>query len=84
MSGPDAFNFFEEQYNNCNIRYGDLKKHLAEDIVKFTEPIRNRILELSNNEQYISKVARLGAEKARESGRRTVNEVRDIIGFKSF
>ena len=84
MSTPDAYNFFDEQYNNCTIRYGDLKKHLAEEIVHFTDPIRNRILELGNNEQYISKVARLGAEKARESGRKTVNEVREIIGFKSF
>lgn len=84
MSTPDAYNFFDEQYNNCTIRYGDLKKHLAEEIVHFTDPIRNRILELGNNEQYISKVAHLGAEKARESGRKTVNEVREIIGFKSF
>lgn len=84
MSTPDAFSFFNEQYNNCTIRYGDLKKHLAEEIILFTEPIRNNIIELGNNEQYISKVARLGAEKARESGRRTLREVREIIGFKSF
>jgi tryptophanyl-tRNA synthetase len=84
MSNSDALKFFEDQYNNCSIRYGDLKKHLAEEIVLYTEPIRNRILELSSNDNYISKVARLGAEKARESGRRTVNEVREIIGFKTF
>jgi len=28
--------------------------------------------------------ARIGAEKARESARKTIQEVREIIGFKSF
>lgn len=84
MSTPDALAHFEEQYNNCNIRYGDLKKHLAEEIILFTEPIRNRILELSQDDAAISKAARMGAEKARESARKTLREVREIIGFKSF
>jgi len=74
--------FFEEQYNNCQIRYGDLKKQLAEDIIRFTMPIRERILEIRGDDQYLGKVARMGAEKARESAARTLSEVKKLIGLK--
>jgi tryptophanyl-tRNA synthetase len=84
VSSPDTVAHFEEQYNACTIRYGDLKKQLAEDIIRFTEPLRDRILELSSDDKYLGKVARMGAEKARESGARTVKEVREIIGFRKF
>lgn len=84
VSAPDVVSYFDEQYNACTIRYGDLKKQLAEDIVRFTTPLREKILELSANEAYLSNVVRMGAEKARESGAKTVKEVREIIGFRKF
>jgi tryptophanyl-tRNA synthetase len=84
VSSPDTVNYFEDKYNSCEIRYGDLKKQLAEDVIVFTTPLRERILEISADEKYLSKVAQMGAEKARESARKTLREVREIIGFKSF
>jgi tryptophanyl-tRNA synthetase len=84
VSAPDTIRFFEDQYNACNIRYGDLKKQLAEDVIVFTAPLRERILEIASDDDYLSKVARMGAEKARESAAKTVREVREIIGFKPF
>lgn len=84
VSSPEVVQFYDDAYNNMVIRYGDMKKQLAEDIVKFTAPIRERILELSANDEYINKVARMGAEKARESAQKTIREVREIIGFKHF
>lgn len=84
VSTPDTVSHFDEAYNNCSIRYGDLKKQLAEDMIVFTEPIRQKILDLSADTSYISRVARHGAEKARESAAGTVKEVREIIGFKHF
>jgi tryptophanyl-tRNA synthetase len=75
---------FDAAYNNCSIRYGDLKKQLAEDIISFTEPLRDKILSLSGDEVAISKAARIGADKARESARKTIREVREIIGFRPF
>ncbi len=80
----DAVDFFEEQYRTCKIRYGDLKKQLAEDVIKFTSPLREKILEISADEKYLSKVAKMGAEKAHESGAKTIREAREIIGFRSF
>jgi tryptophanyl-tRNA synthetase len=84
VSTPDTVAHFETSYNNCSIRYGDLKKQLAEDIITFTTPIRTRIEDIVKDEEYLSKVARNGAEKARASASKTLQEVREIIGFRKF
>jgi len=84
VSKPDVVVHFDEAYNSCSIRYGDLKKQLAEDIIIFTEPIREKINSLLGDETAISKAARMGAEKAHESARKTIREVREIIGFRPF
>jgi tryptophanyl-tRNA synthetase len=84
VSEPATASFFREKYSNCEIRYGDMKKQLAEDIIKITSPIRERILEIQKDNEYLKKVAKMGAEKARVSASRTLSEVRKIIGFKSF
>lgn len=84
VTAPEIIKQFDDMYNDCTIRYGDLKKQLAEDMVNFTEPFREKIAELSSNEDYIRKVMNMGAEKARESAQKTVNEVREIIGFRKY
>jgi tryptophanyl-tRNA synthetase len=84
FSTPDTVIHFENQYSAGSIRYGDMKKQLSEDIIRFITPIREKILSLNADNAYLKKVANLGAEKARESARKTIREVREIIGFKSF
>ncbi|MGL6179441.1 MAG: tryptophan--tRNA ligase [Tannerellaceae bacterium] len=84
VSTPEVVDFYNEKWNACEIRYGDLKKQLAADIIAATTPIRERILDIQNNEEYLHKVAKLGAEKARESAAKTLREVREIMGFKTF
>jgi tryptophanyl-tRNA synthetase len=82
VSVSDTVAHFDEAYNNCTIRYGDMKKQLAEDIINFTAPFYEKINELSKDEAYIMKVINMGAEKARENAQKTVREVREIIGFR--
>ncbi|MCD8176046.1 MAG: tryptophan--tRNA ligase [Tannerellaceae bacterium] len=82
VSTQDTYDFFNDKYNNCEIRYGDMKKQLAEDINLFCAPIREKILAISADEEYLDKVARIGAEKASESAAKTLSEVRRIIGFR--
>ncbi len=84
LSTPDTVKHFRESYNDCTIRYGDLKKQLAEDMITFTTPIRERINDIYNDSEYLRKVVKMGAEKARESASKTVREVREIIGYKPF
>lgn len=83
VSAPETVQFFDEKYNSCQIRYGDLKKQLAEDMIAFTAPFRERIHELYSDDAYISRVARIGREKARENASKTIREVREIIGFRA-
>ncbi|TJZ62869.1 tryptophan--tRNA ligase [Sphingobacterium olei] len=82
VSTADTLQHFDDLYNSCEIRYGDLKKQLAEDMVLATEPVRSRIEDISNDTDYIKKVVRLGAEKAQASAQKTIKEVREIIGLK--
>ncbi|WP_033564527.1 tryptophan--tRNA ligase [Sphingobacterium sp. SYP-B4668] len=84
VSSTDTVAHFDALYNKCEIRYGDFKKQLAEDMIIATDDVRNRIEEISKDDEYIAKVAKMGAEKAGESARQTIKEVRDIIGFKKF
>jgi len=84
LSTPDTVEHFRASYNDCTIRYGDLKKQLAEDMIIFTTPIRERIREIYNDSAYLRKVVKMGAEKARESASKTVRDVREIIGYKNF
>jgi tryptophanyl-tRNA synthetase len=84
VSTPDVIAHFRECYNNCNIRYGDLKKQLAEDIIKATTPIRERIKEIEKDDDYLRKVTKIGTEKARARASETLRIAREAIGFKSF
>lgn len=84
VSTEEVVKHFDDKWNACQIRYGDLKKQLAEDIIAVTSPIRDRILDIQDNEAYLHKVVKEGTEKARESARKTLSEVREIMGFKGF
>jgi tryptophanyl-tRNA synthetase len=75
---------FKDAYADCSIRYGDLKKQLVEDILKVTLPIRQRILDIQNDDEYLARVVRQGAERARERAAKTLSEVREIMGIKKF
>jgi tryptophanyl-tRNA synthetase len=49
-----------------------------------TAPIRDRINEIAADTSFLRQVAKHGALKARESAQKTIREVRELIGFKSF
>jgi tryptophanyl-tRNA synthetase len=72
---------FQEDFNKASIRYGDMKKQLAEDMVRFITPIRERANDLINDEAAISRILRRGAEQARESARATIDAVRAQVGL---
>lgn len=84
VSEPEVVEQYKAAYADCSIRYGDFKKQIAEDILKVTTPMRERYNEIIKNEEYMRKVVKMGAEKARESAVKTLAEVRKIMGFRSF
>ncbi len=81
VSTPDTYSYFNDKYNDMSIRYGDMKKQLAEDINAFCAPIREKIVAFRNDDAYLEKVMRDGAEQATASAQKTIEEVRQIIGF---
>ena len=84
MSEPSTVQFFEDKWNDCSIRYGDLKKQLAADICKVTLPIRERIESISSDADYLHKVTEMGREKARASAQATLALAKEAIGLKRF
>ena len=84
VSTPEVVADFTAKWNDCSIRYGDLKKQLAADINATVAPIRERYAEIVGDEAYLSKVVRQGAEKARASADATLSQVREIMGIRKF
>ena len=84
VSAPETVVQFKEAFNNCTIRYGDLKKQLATDICRHTLPIREKIEEIYKDEAFLQRVIKRGTEKARESASATLYEAKKAVGFRSF
>ncbi|MDE6336895.1 MAG: tryptophan--tRNA ligase, partial [Muribaculaceae bacterium] len=82
VSGKEVADHYRQAYADCSIRYGDMKKQLAEDMLKVTLPIRERILDIRSNDEYLSKVVKSGAERARAYAADTLKDVREIMGIR--
>jgi len=84
VSSEETVKKFDEDYNKCTIRYGDMKKQLGEDMVKFISPIREKVNAILGDENYLRKVMEQGADKARKSAKATIELAREAIGIKYF
>ena len=84
VASDETVKKFDDDYNNCTIRYGDMKKQLAEDMVKFISPIREKVNGILADEKYLQQVMEQGAEKARKSARATMELVRQAMGLNYF
>ena len=81
VSKPETIQSFEKSYQDCTIRYGDMKKQLAEDMVEFIAPIRMKAASIQQDQRYLEKTMEMGAEKARESASKTMQLVRAAMGL---
>lgn len=84
VSEPNTLQQFDADYNNCVIRYGDMKKQLADDMIRFIAPIREKAAALQQDTAYLERVMRQGAEKARASAQKTMQLVRQAMGLNYF
>ena len=84
VSTEETIRKFDEDYNKCTIRYGDMKKQLAEDMVKFISPIREKVNIILGDQTYLRRVMEQGAEKARKSAKATMALVREAMGLNYF
>ena len=89
VSPPDTTAKFETDYNhssagNIIIRYGDMKKQLAEDMVEFISPIRQQATDLMRNKEKLTALMKAGKEKARASAGLTLELVRKAAGVSYY
>ncbi|MFN5477269.1 MAG: tryptophan--tRNA ligase [Sphingobacteriales bacterium] len=84
VSAEDVVKSFDEDYDQCRIRYGDMKKQLGEDMVKFVTPIREKAESIRTNPTYLKEVMEKGAAKARKSAEETMQIVREAMGLKYY
>jgi tryptophanyl-tRNA synthetase len=84
VSEDSALKKYESDLMNGTIRYGDMKKQLAEDMINFIAPIRQKADAIRKDEEYLNKVLKEGAEKARENAGKTIESARKLAGLKYF
>ena len=82
-STQETYDYFDAKWKDCSLRYGDLKKQIADDLCAIVAPIRQRIEQYSADTALLDDIARQGAEVARASAAATLAEVRRIIGFRA-
>lgn len=84
VSLPDTVSGYKKDFTNATIRYGDMKKQLAEDMVAYIRPIREKARALQADMPAIERILKQGAEKARDSASRTIQGARACIGIKYY
>ncbi len=84
VSEPQTLGFYESAYDQANIRYGDLKKQLADDMIAFVAPMRKRIAEFVQDREGLNAILKRGGEQARTSARETVKTAREMAGLRYY
>lgn len=84
VSTDDVVRKFQQDHDQCTIRYGDLKAQLAEDMIRFISPIREKAESIKNDTRYLREIMEKGADKARQSARATIALVREAMGLNYY
>ncbi|HET6255617.1 MAG TPA: tryptophan--tRNA ligase [Puia sp.] len=84
VAGSDVVSKFEADYAGGTIRYGEMKKELAEGMVAFIRPIREKAEAIQNDVPYLRRVMEQGADKARASAQETLKLVREAMGLNYY
>lgn len=84
VSSADTVAHFEAHYEACTIRYGDMKKQLAEDMVQFISPIREKTLAIQQDTHYLHRIMKMGQDKARQSASAVLAEARKNMGINFY
>ncbi|NHZ85861.1 MAG: tryptophan--tRNA ligase [Planctomycetia bacterium] len=71
----------ETRFATPGLRYGDVKKELADKIIEFFQPYREKREYLVNHKDYVLQVLKEGAEKAAMKADKYLTEARTAVGF---
>jgi tryptophanyl-tRNA synthetase len=81
FSLKETYDYFLKLYQEKTIKYVELKKVLAEDIIKYLEPIRKEREKIIKKPSEIKKLLENGAKIARPIAQETLEEVKKKMGL---
>ncbi|MCK5472813.1 MAG: tryptophan--tRNA ligase, partial [Planctomycetes bacterium] len=82
VAKEDELAEWKNKYEKGGTGYGDVKKRLAELIVEYFEPFREKRAELENNIDYVEKLLAKGAERAAAVANKKLAQVREVVGLR--
>jgi len=81
VAAPDELAEWESRYRRGGMGYGEAKKRLAELVIDYFKPFRQKRAELENNIGYVRDVLAKGAVKAKVIAAETLARVRNAVGL---
>ena len=81
VASPEELEEWEDRYRSGGMGYSEVKKRLAELMIEYFKPYRQKKSELDNNIDYVKEVLANGAERARAVAAKTFDEVRKAVGL---
>lgn len=78
----ELYEQFSKAEKDKTIRYGDLKKELAEAIGNYFAEFRKRRTELLHDPKKLMEIMERGALDAKKIAEKTMNEVRTLVGIR--
>lgn len=81
VATPEELKDLRDKYQDGSIGYGDSKKLLAERLLEYFAPLRERYNELHNDRAYVGKVLANGARQASERAEQKMATVRRVVGI---
>ena len=83
VAPPEELAEWENRYRSGGMGYAEAKKRLAELMIDYFKPFRQKRVELENNIDYVKKVLAKGAERARAIAAETLAEARKAVGLEA-
>jgi len=82
VASPEELADWESKYRTGGMGYGQAKKRLAELMIDYFKPFRQKRTELENNIDYVKEVLSNGAERAKAVARETLEKARQAVGLR--
>jgi len=81
VASPDELAEWEDRYRNGGMGYSEAKKRLAELMIEYFKPFRQKRTELEANVDYVKEVLAKGAERAGAVAAETLAQAREAVGL---
>ena len=82
VASPDELADWENRYRSGGMGYSEAKKRLAELMIDYFKPFRQKRSELENNIDYVKEVLASGAERAKAIAKEMLEKARQAVGLR--